>query len=319
MTDAPSGGAFSLENRPAPGLYLVAWLLSGIGLGVIFIAFQTAPPVLGMLLLAGLALLLLGLTAAAGYQLVVRHARPADAYRGPSPLLLLAIWFVAVNLLGTVLVIAGLADTRQPPAFLAIALLQTGLYFGVVWLFVVRSGAMSWRDMRRPPGSASAGTLADAGFAAGVMLPTTVGALILAAGVAYLLGTRAPEVLPSPQTGIEIAIVALVGAVLIPIGEELFFRGYALTAWLRDLGPRSALIRSTLFFAAVHIANVRTDSFDAGWRQAALVMAVIVPVGAVLGWLMLRRGVVAPLVGHITYNGILIGVLVLALLLPAAG
>jgi membrane protease YdiL (CAAX protease family) len=316
----PGSGTFSLEGRPAPGLYLIAWLLSGLGLGVVFIAFQTTPPVAGVLLMAGLMMVLGGLSASAGYQLVARAGRDVDAYRGPSPLLLLAIWFVAVNVLGILLSIAGLADTSGPVGLLAVGLLQTALYVAVVWLFVVRSGAMSWRDMRHPAGSASAGTLADAGYGAGVMLPTTAGALLLAAAVALLLGTRAPQVIPIPQTPIEIGVVALVAALLIPIGEEVFFRGYSLTAWLRDLGPRSALIRSTVFFAAIHIANVRIDpvgeTFEAGLRQAALVLAVILPVGAVLGWLMLRRGLVASIVGHITYNGILIGLLVASTLVP---
>jgi membrane protease YdiL (CAAX protease family) len=320
MTSSPrGGGTFSLEGRPTPGLSLIAWLLSGLGLGVVIISFQTAPPFVGILLLAGLALLLLGLSAAAGYQLVVRRSRPAQMYRGPSPLLLLAIWFIAVNILGTVLIIAGLADTQDPFGFLAVGGLQVALYIGVVWLFVVRSGAMSWREMRLPPGNASSGALADAGYAAGVMLPTTMGALLLAVGVALLLGTQAPDVVPVPQTSLEIAVVALVAALIIPLGEEVFFRGYALSAWLRDLGPRSALIRSTVFFAAVHIANVRAVTFDEGWRQAALVLAVIVPVGGVLGWLMLRRGLVASVVGHVTYNGILVGLMVLAQFLPAPG
>jgi len=43
---------------------------------------------------------------------------------------------------------------------------------------------------------------------------------------------------------------------------------------------------------------------------------VITPVGAVLGWLFLRRGLVASIAGHATFN--LIGVLLVALtqLLP---
>jgi membrane protease YdiL (CAAX protease family) len=316
MSDQPPGGTFTLEGRPAPGLYLVAWLLSGGGLALIFIAFQTAPPAAGVLLMGGLLMLLAGLSAGAGYQLVVRRRRPAEMYRGPSPLLLLAVWFVAVNVLGVLLVVGGLSDPRAPITFLAVGALQAALYFGVVWLFVVRSGAMSWRDMRLPPGSSTAGATTNVLVSAALMVPATFAALLLAAVVAGLLGTRAPEVVPAPQTGTEMLIVALVAALLLPIGEEIFFRGYALSAWLRDLGPKSALIRSTLFFAAIHVANVRVDTFDEGWRQAALVLAVIVPVGAVLGWLMVRRGLIGAITGHVTYNGILVGLLFLAQTLP---
>ena len=50
--------------------------------------------------------------------------------------------------------------------------------------------------------------------------------------------------------------MVLGAAVVAPIAEEIFFRGFALSAWQRDLGPRPALVRSALFFALVHIANV---------------------------------------------------------------
>jgi membrane protease YdiL (CAAX protease family) len=159
--------------------------------------------------------------------------------------------------------------------------------------------------------------LGSAGFAAAVMVPTTLVALILGGIVAQLLGTRAPDVVPAPQTDVEILLVVLAAVLLVPLGEEIFFRGYALTAWLRDLGPRSALVRSTIFFAAIHIANVRADTFEDGLRQSLLVLAVVGPVGAVLGWLFLRRGLVAAVAGHVTYNGLLILLLLATQFLPA--
>ena len=77
----------------------------------------------------------------------------------------------------------------------------------------------------------------------------------------------------------------LAAAVVAPIGEEAFFRGFALTAWWRDLGPRSALIRSALFFAVVHILNIEVapDQAGTGLAQALLAFLVILPLGVVLG------------------------------------
>jgi membrane protease YdiL (CAAX protease family) len=150
------------------------------------------------------------------------------------------------------------------------------------------------------------------GFGALVMLPTMVGILILSGIVAALLGVDAPSVLPSAATSLEAFAVALAAAVVAPIGEELFFRGFALSAWARDLPERSALLRSAAFFAVVHIANINAASFREGASQALLQVAVILPVGLVLGWLFLRKGIMASIAGHVTYNGLLLVLLLIA-------
>ena len=106
----------------------------------------------------------------------------------------------------------------------------------------------------------------------------------------------------------------LAAAIIAPIGEEAFFRGFALSAWLRDLGERPALIRSALFFAFVHILNIRVSAEQAseGLGQAILEFAVILPLGLALGWLFLRRGIVASIAGHMAYNGFLLALLALS-------
>jgi hypothetical protein len=48
-------------------------------------------------------------------------------------------------------------------------------------------------------------------------------------------------------------------------------------------------------------------------------MAVLIPVAFVLGWLFLRHGLVAAIVGHITYNALLLTLAYLASLLPEPG
>ena len=125
----------------------------------------------------------------------------------------------------------------------------------------------------------------------------------------------APETLPDAHGSTEALAVVLAAVVVAPIGEEAFFRGFALTAWLRDLGERSALIRSALFFAIVHILNIRVaaaDQASQGLGQALLQFAVILPLGLALGWLFLRRGIVASIAGHMTYNGFLLVLLALS-------
>jgi membrane protease YdiL (CAAX protease family) len=98
----------------------------------------------------------------------------------------------------------------------------------------------------------------------------------------------------------------LTAGLVIPVGEELFFRGFVLTAWLRDLGERGALIRSSLFFALIHVVNISTDTFAEGAAQALLQTAVILPVGFAFGWLFLRYGMAAAIAAHVTYNSLLL-------------
>lgn len=310
----PGQRIFSLEGRRGPGLYLVAWLASGSGVGLLFVAGLTQPPARWAIALAGFTLLAAGLASAAGYQLLARGGRPTQAYRGPSPLILFGIFLALVNSLALVLSLFGFDvgpdDVRTPGAFLLAIALQAAAYVLVVWLFVVRAGALSWHEMGLPRRESAARALADAGFAAGVMLPTTFIALIGGGLIALLLGVRPPEVVPLPTGMTEIIAVALGAAILAPVSEEVFFRGFALTAWWRDLGLRSALIRATLFFALIHLINIQSVTFDVGLRQAAITLAVILPIGLVLGWLYIRRGLIAPIVGHITYNATLVVLLI---------
>jgi len=134
--------------------------------------------------------------------------------------------------------------------------------------------------------------------------------------VGLLLGVDAPSVLPLSATLLDGIFVTLAAAVIIPIGEELFFRGFALTAWMRDLGPRAALIRTSLFFALVHTANIGGVGFVEGLSQAVLQIVVLLPVAFVLGWLFLRYGMVGAISGHITYNSLLLLLAYLASKIP---
>ena len=63
---------------------------------------------------------------------------------------------------------------------------------------------------------------------------------------------------------------------------------------------------SAIFFAAVHVLNIQSTTFEVGAKQAVLVLAEIVPLGFVLGWLFLQRGILASIAGHMTYNSILL-------------
>lgn len=294
---------------------MLGWFLSGVGFVLLFVAAQAGPPFGGVLLMASLLLLLAGLSCAAGYQIVARRTRPAEGFHGPSPLILFGVQLVVVNIVSAMLLVLAVPLTGSGPAFMLASIVLLAGYLVVVWIFALRTGALTLRGLGLPAGAGVARVVSDVAVGAAVMVVVAFFVALWAALLATLLNTPTPDVVPPPTTGVDAILVVVGACVLIPIGEELFFRGYALTAWLRDLGPRSALIRSTVFFAVVHVANIVVEpnaqaAFD-GFKQSVLEVAVIAPVGLALGWLFMRRGLVASIGGHAAFN--LIGVLTLIL------
>lgn len=237
-TGPPGGRTFSLEGKPVPALYLVAWLSSVGGVAALLVATQ-AQPSLGRSIVSfgGVVLLGVGLAAAAGYQIVARSDRHPDRYRGPSPPLLFGLVLVVSTLASVVMGVGGLVDPDQPVGFLLGLFVVALTYLACIELFVVRSGALRWREMgwpAREPGALRRG-LRDVGFAALVMVPVTFMILIWGGVLASGLHVTAPKVVPDAHGSIEAVAVVLAAAVVAPIGEEAFFRGFAITAWLRDL------------------------------------------------------------------------------------
>ena len=279
----------------------------------LLIGAGSPPPVGAILFLAGAIALTIGLVAGVGYQVIARSSRDAARYRGPSPLLIFGLQILLANLAIGILTVLGLPDPRSNTVAFAIVGVTLLLgYLTVVSVFVVRTGALSWRDMGgRWDGLSS--VLGNIGYGALVMGALWVPVTIFAALLAMLLGTSTVDIVPNTGGPVDLLLTILAAALLAPIGEEVFFRGFAVTAWLRDLGPRSALVRSTIFFAMVHALNVNVEPEAAldGAKQAVLAVVVIVPVGLALGWIFLRRGLVAAIAGHATFN--LIGVVLLAL------
>jgi membrane protease YdiL (CAAX protease family) len=317
LTGPPGGRIFTLEQRPVPSLYLSAWLFSVGGIAALLIATQAQPSTgRSVMAFAGILALGIGLAAGAGYQVVARGSRRADLYHGPSPLMLFGLVLVISTLGSAILGVANLVDPDQPLGFLFGLLVVGFAYLVCIELFVARAGALSWAEMGWPtrhPGLLRDG-LRDVGVAMLVMIPATIVVILWGGLLASVLQVSAPETLPVAHGSTEALAVVVAAAVIAPIGEEAFFRGFALSAWLRDLGERPALIRSSLFFAFVHILNIRVSpgQESQGLGQALLEFGVILPLGFLLGWLFLRRGIVAAIAGHMTYNGLLLVLLAIS-------
>jgi membrane protease YdiL (CAAX protease family) len=162
---------------------------------------------------------------------------------------------------------------------------------------------MTWADMgvRRPDGAAARDLVLGALFAVPVLLLT----LILSAVLGSFL-ERTPSPLPDPGDGLGLAFNLLSAVVLAPIGEELFFRGFATTAWARSLGAAwPAILRGAVFFAFAHVLTLFDASFETGVQRAAFSFIALLPVAITLGWLFLsRRSLYAAIGLHGAFNGI---------------
>lgn len=259
--------------------------------------------VLGTLAFAGF---FLAAVLGGGYQTIRRRAlRDEGAYRGPSPLLVFAAVFTAANVVEVLIRATGASEgLSQAGVVLVSVAFIAALYGATVWFLVVREGALSWTAMGWPTlRSGAARVVADLTYGAGLAVPTVLLTIVVAALLSRLLSVSEPSLLPIPTTAADWIVDIAVAVVLAPLGEELFFRGFAQTAWTLDLGWRSALIRTALFFAAVHALNVGGADFSEGARVALLVALARLPVALTLGWVFARtRSIAAPLGLHAAFN-----------------
>ena len=135
---------------------------------------------------------------------------------------------------------------------------------------VVGIGALSWRDVFvgwvDTPLVRIAGDLAIGAVAA---VPVLLATTILAGDPRLDHGQSRPirrSSIPPGGTGLLIGILA--AAVVAPISEEIFYRGFATTAWARSFGPTGAIVRGGLFFAAVHVLTIGGSAFEPAVRAA---------------------------------------------------
>jgi membrane protease YdiL (CAAX protease family) len=305
----PGLRTFTLEGRTAPGLFVVGWLATIMGAGVLFIAVQPAVPETpaAVLTLTALALLSIGIVSGAGSQAIERRHR-GETYTGPSPFLVFAavvpVASLLVALVGIPAVALGLAPDSPGARLLSLGV-QVVVYIGLVRLLVVGTGALTWSDMGigRRPGRL---LIEDIGWGVLAAAPVILATAFLAAALASFLPL--PDS-PLPPSGDNLGLVLnlVTAAILAPIGEEAFFRGFATTAWARSMSPAWAIVRSALFFAAVHVITVGGSSFgDAALRALAAFIARL-PVAFVLGYLFMRRRSLASSIAlHATFNGLLV-------------
>jgi membrane protease YdiL (CAAX protease family) len=306
--ERPGASTFTIEGRSAPGLFVVGWLGTLVGLGAILVAFMAVGGPAPILLIAGLVVLSIGLVAGAGGQAIERHARGGQNYVGPSPFLVFAAALPISSLfaigVGALLTTLGI-PVDGPVGALASVGLQAVVYVGLIRLLVVDGGSLSWADMRiRRPSSTD---LVEFVLGAGWALPVIVATLPVALLVSQFVPTPPPSPLPATGSVGGLLLHLLAGAIIAPIGEEVLFRGFATTAWVRDMGVSRGLVRAALFFAVAHVLTISGANANEAIGAAVAAFVGRIPVALALGFLFVRRETIwAPLGLHAGFNALLL-------------
>ncbi len=320
----PGASTFTIEGRAAPGLFVVGWLATLAGLGAIFIGVLSGGTLASTIILGvGLVLLTVGLVSAAGSQGLDRRAQGVLGYRGPTPFLVF-VAAVPISILALLVAVIPLQllgiPVDGPFGRLVAVLLQMVVYLLLLRLLVIDTGALGWSEMgiRRPDRAAFSEAAKGALWAIPVIAVTIPVAAIL--GSLFTVTPESPLPPAGETSGFILNLVA--GAILAPLGEEILFRGFATTAWVRGIGARRGIVRGALFFAVVHVLTISGSTAGEAFQLALIGFATRVPVALALGYLFVRGftinvpglGVVSAPAGsiwvpfglHAGFNGILL-------------
>jgi membrane protease YdiL (CAAX protease family) len=305
----PGASFFTIEGRAAPGLFIVGWLASILGLSIVVVGAAAGSALLAYFV--GPGILSIGLIAGAGSQALERRSR-GEAYAGPSPILVFGAMVAVSCFVGAIfgLVLEAVLDAAglrvsEPVGELIAGLLTAAIFIGLVRLTVVGTGALTWREMGISRFNRAA--LADLLFGTSLALPVIGITLILGAILISIF--RATPTSPLPPTGQAsgLLIQLVAAAIVAPLAEEIVFRGFAITAWRRGIGPSRAILRAALLFAIAHVIGIHADSFPEAIGLFVVGMGTRLPVAYALGWLFVRReSIWAPIGLHATFNAALL-------------
>lgn len=304
-----------MPTAPAPAwpaMRIAAWVLIGAAIVGFVVAGDVRTnwvigdlaPERGEVALSRLATLaaLAGLVLLVWHQVRTRASLPETRYRGPSVLALLVL-------------ISGLAVLIALPLRTAINRAFEGgipdLPPVLVWTLAIpiATAIVSWLVLRTNP-MPGLRLFRDERLlrkvAVGIGVGVVAQVVLLGISLALPLELRAdalldvnPAEVPGLLPGQPLWLGVLSNVVAAPVTEELFFRGIALPAWIREYGRWVALIGSSLLFGAVHFGLNPIE----GLLPALPSLVVPALAGLVLGTLALRTGsLIAPVAAHATMN-----------------
>ncbi len=177
-------------------------------------------------------------------------------------------------------------STLEPEALVRYALAATVVVYAVVGALVVAQVRPPVR-LRWVEGRPLTAVLFGAGIGGGLGLALLA---IVSSASGHISTDPRVSLLVSEGDVTHIAVTALLTMVAAPLVEETLFRGLLVES-LRHRGPRWAVWLSAIAFAAWHLN-------PAALRYYALM-------GALLGGIYLRRGLVSSMSAHAAFNGVL--------------
>ena len=221
---------------PRPALFVVGWLASLSGSRSSLVG-ALAPSTRARRTSSGLGCCRVGLIAAAGNQAIERRAaarptpgrRRSSSSRRRSPSRT-SSGRSSVCVLDAVLDVDrvdGLA-ARRPAHRRGVTAL---VYIGLVRLLVVGTGALSWPEMGLRPVRRT-GDPATSRSARPSPCPSSASRSSSAAVLVTIFQVTSPTArCRRPATTVGLLLQLVAGAIIAPIAEEIFFRGFATTAW----------------------------------------------------------------------------------------
>lgn len=258
---------------------------------------------LGQLLLVALGglLLLAGLVTSAVRAVIVRGQLAPERYRGPAivVLLFLAMIIGTIVALGsgeTVLALLDGGDLSISGTLILLTSTQIGL-LAVTGALVVAPRALAGLRLT-PPSGAARSILIGLALAVPAWVAATTLAAVAAVALEAIGFTQEAGVADTVLARGDPTVVLVAFIVVAPVAEELFFRGVAYNAWLRERGPRFALYGSAALFAVIH--------------TSLFALVPIFALGVALGLLYRRTGsLVAAMAMHAGFNAISVAITLL--------
>jgi len=205
----------------------------------------------------------------ASVYLLVRPSR-AETW-GLGEVLGLTLFFVLVIPLLAALLLSASSDTLPPlPVIGGLAVFQNAVFVAAA-LYVVgikyrlplsRIGLAAGSWPRRVAQGGAASIAAVLSNTIGQNVTVYVLGVVLGQQAATDLVTREEvrtpvyRLLPQLHRPLEIAAVVVLVAIIVPVGEEIFFRGLTFGVLRRMMNRHAAVVTSALFFASAHLLPV---------------------------------------------------------------
>lgn len=174
---------------------------------------------------------------------------------------ILACFGVATIIANVLTIPYGIVQAQQHPGesltltpgglVLAVVTLE-GSLLGVLFLRIVNPGVLSWRQM----GVTAVDFWQRIRLGLGVGLAVIAASAVLEAALGAMGIHQTQGEMFAGVKGASLSQflgVLLAGAVIAPLGEEIFFRGYVFTAVLRRYGLAPAFLTSSVLFALAHL------------------------------------------------------------------